>query len=302
MYLKPDNLPKESEEAISKLRLFSIYKNLKLQSLKFDKNFQVYEEILNCFVGKKFTFVEIGVLGGGSLLMWREYFGKQARIIGIDLNPEAKKLEKEGFEIFIGSQSSELFWEKFYTKVGKIDVLLDDGGHQNKQQIISVNQAVQNINDGGLIIVEDTHTSYLKKFGNPSKYSFINFSKNIIDKINHRFFDSYQKFFPYYQNKYTGEKKINSIIFFESMVIFRINSKKNFIPNHLKNYADDNNEVADFSFREFFPKIQDKIENNYLFLKKIPFIKKIVRYLFYTKNFFVRFKENRSLKKFFKNN
>ena len=84
------------------------------------------------------------------------------------------------------------------------------------------------------------------------------------------------------------------------MVIFRINSKKNFIPNHLKNYADDNNEVADFSFREFFPKIQDKIENNYLFLKKIPFIKKIVRYLFYTKNFFVRFKENRYLKKFFK--
>ena len=85
MYLKPDNLPKESEEAISKLRLFSIYKNLKLQSLKFDTNFQVYEEILNCFVGKKFTFVEIGVLGGGSLLMWREYFGKQAVDISIML-------------------------------------------------------------------------------------------------------------------------------------------------------------------------------------------------------------------------
>ena len=36
--------------------------------------------------------------------MWRDYFGKDARIIGIDLNPEAKKWEKHGFEIFIGNQ------------------------------------------------------------------------------------------------------------------------------------------------------------------------------------------------------
>ena len=48
--------------------------------------------------------------------MWKNFFGKKARIIGIDLNPEAKKFEKDGFEIIIGDQSSEVFWKKFFKK------------------------------------------------------------------------------------------------------------------------------------------------------------------------------------------
>ena len=136
MFKKPDNLPHESLEINSKLKLFQIYKNLKYTSLKIDSYFQVYEEIFSRYVGKKITFVEVGILGGGSLQMWKEFFGDKARIIGIDMHPEAKKLEKDGFEIFIGSQSDENFWNNFYRKVGKIDILLDDGGHQNKQQIL----------------------------------------------------------------------------------------------------------------------------------------------------------------------
>ena len=116
----------------------------------------------------------------------REYFGNKAKIIGIDLNPNAKKLEKDGFEIHIGSQSDKNFG-KFFYKVGKIDILLDDGGHENHQQIITMSETIPHIKDGGIVITEDTHTSYLKKFGNPSKYSFINYSKYLIDVINSRF-------------------------------------------------------------------------------------------------------------------
>ena len=71
----------------------------------------------------------------------------------------------------------------FYNKVGKIDILLDDGGHYNKQQIITLNSSIPNITDGGMIVVEDCHASYMSEFGNPSKFSFMNFSKYIIDKI-----------------------------------------------------------------------------------------------------------------------
>ena len=83
MAINPKDLSKESLEINSNLKLFQIYKNLKHVSLKCDTYFQVYEEMFNRYVGKKITFVEIGVLHGGSLFMWREYFGKNARIIGI---------------------------------------------------------------------------------------------------------------------------------------------------------------------------------------------------------------------------
>ena len=49
--------------------------------------------LFNKYVNKKLVFVEIGVLDGGSLIMWRKYFGNKARIIEY-LNPNAKKLQK----------------------------------------------------------------------------------------------------------------------------------------------------------------------------------------------------------------
>ena len=165
MLTKLKNLPQGRLKINSNSRLFKIYQNLENESLKCANYFQVYEDLLSGYVGKKITFVEVGVLHGGSLFMWREYFGDQARIIGVDLNPNAKQLEKHGFEIFIGSQSSNVFWENFYSKIGKVDILIDDGGHDNDQQIITLNKTIPNIKDGGILLVEDTHASYLKKHG-----------------------------------------------------------------------------------------------------------------------------------------
>jgi hypothetical protein len=177
--------------------------------------FDAYDEILSEFRGKEITFVEIGVLGGGSLFMWRDFFGPKARIIGVDLNPAAKKWELEGFEIFIGSQSSPEFWKDFIAKVGPIDIVLDDGGHTYEQQIVTVEQLLGSIKDGGKVIVEDTHTSYLKGFG-PMKYSFIEYTKKLIDSINRRFGAL---------DNLGSERRIWSIAIYESIVAFSINKK-----------------------------------------------------------------------------
>ena len=69
--------------------------------------------------------------------MWRSFFGKKAKIIGIELNPEAKKLEKYGFKIFIGDQSDPSFWKKFYKKIGKIDILCNNAGVITRGDITS---------------------------------------------------------------------------------------------------------------------------------------------------------------------
>ena len=66
-------------------KLQNIFENLELYCTKHQKYFEIYEEILSKYVDKKIIVVEIGVLSGGSLLMWKKFFGEKARIIGIDL-------------------------------------------------------------------------------------------------------------------------------------------------------------------------------------------------------------------------
>jgi len=57
--------------------------------------------------------VEIGVFGGGSLPMWRTYFGERSRIYGVFANPPVAFMRGPGIEIVIGDQSSPAFWEAF---------------------------------------------------------------------------------------------------------------------------------------------------------------------------------------------
>ena len=178
--------------------------------------FDVYEDLLSNLVNKEIVFVEVGVLNGGSLFMWRDYFGPKARIIGIDLNPAAKRFEKDGFEIFVGDQEKPEFWNNFFKKIGRIDVLLDDGGHTNNQQIVTTQNCIENINNGGFLIVEDTHASYMKEFGNPSDGSFVNYSKKNIDYINYRFPNTGEVKELFYKNVF-------SISFFESIICYKIN-------------------------------------------------------------------------------
>lgn len=183
------------------------------RSRKHSSYFAVYEKLFAPFRGKAITFVEIGVLNGGSLFMWREFFGPDARIIGVDLNEGAKRWERDGFEIFIGNQADPAFWADFVRQVGKIDLALDDGGHTFPQQIITVEALLPVMAEGGLLLVEDTHTSYDPLFGGPSRHSFVEYAKNRVDGINHRssMIDMDRK-----------DRDVWGVSFYESFVVFHI--------------------------------------------------------------------------------
>ncbi len=199
--------------------LFSAYSNSPQYSTKYDSYFPVYEELLSKYRFKpNVTLVEVGVFHGGSLFMWREYLGPQARIIGIDLNPGAMQWQKHGFEIYIGDQGLDSFWSDFYAKAGKVDIVVDDGGHTNRQQIVTSHHAIKNIENGGLLIVEDVHTSYFREFGNPSKHSFIKFSHKIVDHVNSRSCALRQTGYQY-------SSRIYNVSFYESIVAFHINTQ-----------------------------------------------------------------------------
>ena len=218
-------------------------------SLKVSTYFNVYDQLLSKYRDKSIVFLEIGILDGGSLFMWRDFFGPQARIIGVDLNPDAKKWEKEGFEIFIGDQSSAEFWKNTLNKIGKLDIVLDDGGHTYEQQIMTTESVIPFINDEGIIIIEDCHTSYMKKFGF-KKLSFINYAKHLIDNINKR----YAEF-----NSKTSEKRIWSIQFFESIVALHINFYANSVPSEVIFNQDKEVKAENFRYASY-PILIDKLE------------------------------------------
>lgn len=298
------------DDEYKKNDIYKHFINSKLHSSKGNTFFPIYEELFSSYRDKDIIFVEIGVREGGSLFMWKDYFGKKAKIIGIDFYPEVKKLEKYGFNIFIGDQSSETFWKSFFSQVGKIDILLDDGGHTNENQILTINHAIHNIKDGGLLVTEDTLSSYSKKFFNPSKYSFINYSKFLIDDINGRIFDKTHE-----DTKYIGvtkknslNKTIYSIKFFNNFVAFFVDRKKCIEFKHLYNRDSKENpsEIIKDDFKN--PRWNSEIywgniSKLILFLsKKMNFLKKIkfLKVLVYKIRFlYLKKKIDNSLKKYF---
>ena len=68
----------------------------------------------------------------------------------------------------------------------------------------------------------------MTEFGNPSKTSFVNYSKKLIDIINYRFKN--KEFLKYNKNKNIlfnlFQKNIFSISYFDSMISFSINPDK----------------------------------------------------------------------------
>ena len=92
--------------------LLSYFNKSKYLSIKYKNYFPIYENIFKEYKNKKIIFVEIGVFSGGSLFMWREFFGKEARIIGVDLNEDALRFKNNlpsTTRQAVGSTSNFLF-------------------------------------------------------------------------------------------------------------------------------------------------------------------------------------------------
>ena len=195
------------------------FKKIERYSKKYSTFLPIYEKYFSQ-IKKPITLVEVGIFQGGSLEFWSKVLPKQSKIIGIEFNEHAANIKIPGVEIVIGDQSSEIFWNDFYIKYGPIDVLIDDGGHTNKQQIITSLYAIENLNSDGLLIIEDTHFSYMNEVGNPSKYSFINWAFHCANSMNLRFEN--RKDSTFFSKANCIVKKVYSITFFESLVVFQI--------------------------------------------------------------------------------
>jgi hypothetical protein len=118
--------------------------------------------------------------------MWKNYFGPQAHIYGIDIDPQCKSFEEPQIKIAIGSQEDRQFLRTFAQSVPRIDILIDDGGHTMRQQIAAFEELYSHIDANGVYLCEDLHTSYWGDYGGGYRRpdTFVEYSKNFIDYLN----------------------------------------------------------------------------------------------------------------------
>jgi hypothetical protein len=184
--------------------------------------FDVYDRHFSKYRNKEIVILEIGVFQGGSLQMWKNYFGDKAKIYGIDIEPRCKEMEEENIKIFIGSQSDRKFLKEVKKQIPPVDILIDDGGHTMNQQIVTFEELFNQVKDDGVYLCEDLHTSYWLGFGGGHKRqgTYIEYSKNFIDSLNA--YHSDQKSLKV--NSFT--QSVDSIHYYDSIIVIEKRKKE----------------------------------------------------------------------------
>jgi SAM-dependent methyltransferase len=147
--------------------------------------FGIYERHFAAYRNRPIRVLEFGVYQGGSLQMWKHYFGEQAQIIGVDINPACAQIAEPGIEIVIGDQTDRKLHAELRAKYGEFDFVIDDGGHTMEQQIVTFEEQYPAVKTGGIYLAEDLHTSYFPQWGGgyAKPGTFIEYSKVLIDKL-----------------------------------------------------------------------------------------------------------------------
>ncbi|MGH1563834.1 class I SAM-dependent methyltransferase [Mumia sp. DW29H23] len=161
-------------------------RNTGRQIHKWPHYFDVYDRHFQRFRGRPVTVLEFGVQYGGSLQMWQDYFGPQARFFGVDIDPRCRAWEDEQTTILIGDQADRGFLAEVAAITGTVDVLIEDGGHFPAQQIATFEELYPLMAPDGVFLIEDLHTSYWPSHegrrGGPD--TFMEYAKNLTDQLN----------------------------------------------------------------------------------------------------------------------
>lgn len=152
---------------------------------KWKHYFEIYDRHFARYRGGDVRLLEIGVFQGGSLQMWKEYFGAGAHIWGIDINPACRSLEEERVHIRIGDQTDRAFLRSVADEIGRIDIVIDDGGHMMDQLVITFEELFARVDAHGVYLAEDLCTSYWKRYGGGLRRrgTFIEYSKRLVDQL-----------------------------------------------------------------------------------------------------------------------
>lgn len=124
--------------------------------------------------------------GGGSLKMWKEYFSN-AVIHGVDIHDKSF-VNSDRIKTYVIDQTDSEGLNKLIDDIGSPDIIIDDASHINQKTVETFKILFKRLKEGGIYVIEDTHTSYWNDiYGgtvNLNGYSVMNFFKTLSDYLN----------------------------------------------------------------------------------------------------------------------
>jgi len=191
-------------------------------SHKWHHYLEIYDHHLHRFRNTPVRILEIGVQTGGSLQLWRRYFGSEATVYGVDIDPACARFDDREARVRIGSQADAAFLHSVVAEMGGLDVVVDDGSHVASHQRISFDTLFPLLSDGGVYLCEDLQASYWDIYhdgGYQRKGTFIELAKQLVDDIHEWYHDVPPVVF---QN---AASLIRAICFYEGMAVIEKRSR-----------------------------------------------------------------------------
>jgi SAM-dependent methyltransferase len=126
----------------------------------------IYEKHFNKYRTTLDTFLEIGLWEGESLRMWREYFSV-GKLVGADIL-DLSHISLPDTKILVCDQSDRAQLQNVIdNSYDKFDIIIDDGGHWQHQQQITLGHMFPVLRSGGIFVIEDLHTANNSAYTRP---------------------------------------------------------------------------------------------------------------------------------------
>lgn len=109
-----------------------------------------YEKQFNPYLKLPINILEIGIRGGGSIKIWKEYFHPDSNVYGGDIENFNPIENTTCYKIDMYSQEALNLFEDSY-----FDIVVDDGPHTYESFVSVITKYYSKIKDGGILVVED---------------------------------------------------------------------------------------------------------------------------------------------------
>ena len=188
-YLRPHRWPSYREdvvpEELSSDPLYQLWTETS-GGHKWTQYFAVYREVFGSLTSRPMRILEIGVLNGAGLRLWRRYFSHpDTVVVGIDIEPGCAQFDspKEGIRVRIGSQADPRFLQQLIKEFGPFDLIIDDGSHRSSHMIASFNYLfAEGLKESGIYFVEDLHANYWPAWRD-TRRSFLDVCKELVEHM-----------------------------------------------------------------------------------------------------------------------